>query len=1184
MFGYEGTIAHQGDWHDHAGTRRFTEHGVDNQTRTSQQSQQEYLGQHGFVGSSAHQLGKFDYTGIPGHGYLGLHVVSRYDSNGIFASSWHDNKAGPFSVDVHFRNRYMYRPFNGTHPFNNATREHFYGTSSDSVRNDLYSETLAADYQPELGGSGPGTQVTYGRLHDHGRTGTHSYTNITMGATSLSPFGSSYDTFPNRWNTHDATPPNIFWADLSTDRLNNFNTPFVSSDDISTTGHVSDMWTLGPGSEMREAAGDRRFTGRGFEERSRQDIHYLGNIDTNAHERNRRPPDSTRTRSATRHDYLGGEGARNNAHGGMARFGENGSLPSWTEPQTGYYGHKDSFVASRWYTYPGATFAYDISNFSGPAHYDAWYKDDVLKETNDYKRKDYPQLYSGGWGNYGYFPTQQQLDEGKGATRLFPKAERRSAGTPIENSRGSHGYGSVRPDWDWNTSDILGSSEIEGPFVIFKKRAFLKFAPNSSNPSGTPYDHYSGQGSVPIASAQQPIYLYFVPNHLHSEKQISRTFGIPNDIAGDYYTASTVHNERGANPQVHTFAAGKDPNDHLDPFHDAMTGLPNPSDIWTAAGHKWHTKNWNPEYAVGFTHANLSEAEKEYYRQGSGYYHPVLNPSFDVIRSSLDIAIGTGHNRTTYPDYKLNKYLLDNGIDVTKLKPGDPIPIKADPYFAGMAFEGTNSLTGAFTAHRFEFIIKKTKSHINHFRQSYEYNLPGRNGHRADTLRPIGYGLMTNMTGFDTNFGPAPMAHAYFDSRQLGGGYPFYQDISESGANFEIDISNYSTLVERGTIWDLLSERELITGTLFRTHNDGRIFDVSHPAFANTYFPNGGWGSSTSEVMYDVDLTLDPVQFEKSLSQFHHIFRENPYASITTVEAIFQDAADQWSATTDSDTDSDVDISAAQLSKSALSVSMSRHGRDVITNGIIGAVEVSNTYFADYKATYWDASAGQLKYWITGSTTAPTPPTNNDYYNLQRPIRYRPAKSQGASPETQMYGAYLGAPWNRHVDYHPAWAGPSRHFISSGNHWEADVLPGMCKADNALTNWGTVDLSKFDHESYGYRWHTDAWYENDKSGLAASIMWAPSKTKTKWSEANSISEKGRGADPNNSGKSRRTQNQKGGSYDGFKLHERPEFQPVSGDGRYFGGVGGVDNWGGTSYNTCEQWHSTFGIFESEGFL
>ena len=39
---------------------------------------------------------------------------------------------------------------------------------------------------------------------------------------------------------------------------------------------------------------------------------------------------------------------------------------------------------------------------------------------------------------------------------------------------------------------------------------------------------------------------------------------------------------------------------------------------------------------------------------------------------------------------------------------------------------------------------------INHFRQSYEYNLPGRSPHRADTLRPIGYGLMTNHFGFDS--------------------------------------------------------------------------------------------------------------------------------------------------------------------------------------------------------------------------------------------------------------------------------------------------------------------------------------------------------------------------------------------------------------------------------------------------
>ena len=43
------------------------------------------------------------------------------------------------------------------------------------------------------------------------------------------------------------------------------------------------------------------------------------------------------------------------------------------------------------------------------------------------------------------------------------------------------------------------------------------------------------------------------------------------------------------------------------------------------------------------------------------------------------------------------------------LNPLPPIPIQEDPYFAGMAFEGTNATTGAFRAHRFEFKIKKTK-------------------------------------------------------------------------------------------------------------------------------------------------------------------------------------------------------------------------------------------------------------------------------------------------------------------------------------------------------------------------------------------------------------------------------------------------------------------------------------------
>ena len=209
-------------------------------------------------------------------------------------------------------------------------------------------------------------------------------------------------------------------------------------------------------------------------------------------------------------------------------------------------------------------------------------------------------------------------------------------------------------------------------------------------------------------------------------------------------------------------------------------------------------------------------------------------------------------------------------------------------------------------------------------------------------------------------------------------------------------------------------------------------------------------------------------------------------------------------------------------------------------------------------------------------------------------LKYRPAKSQGASPETQMYGAYLGTPWNRFTDTEKFATGLGTAYHSTGNHWEDDILPGMCKADNALTHWGTVDLSKFNHNHIGYRWHNDAWHDNDEAGLARSIIWAPSNSNTFFTEiAPGQQRQGLGKDYNSyflsgsdgvgvdydldawassagytrADRYRITTHQKGGTYDGFSLHERPEFQPVSGDGRYFGGVGGVDNWGGTSYNT-----------------
>lgn len=1097
MFGYGGTIAHQGDWHDFAGSNTAYLWNFNNMI--------DYDGFGYYFNGSEPYPRRDSYKSFPGHGYLGIHAVSRFDSNVLFNTTYRNAENGPFAADVQFRNRYMYRPFNGVSGSRaNATR---YGG---------------------LGFSGPGTQVTYGRLHDYGRTQINSYTESALGLNSGIDYYSNIRiqngdlttyNYPKRWNLESVLPSPKYWTD--------------SSDD------------------------------------------------------NQFPRDTA------------------------------GLLPSLEEQQSGYNAHKDSFVVSRWYTYPGATFSYDISNFSGPAHYDAWYKNDVTKETNDYKRKDYPQLYTGGWGNYGYFPTQEQLDQGKGATRLFPIRKDQYGvnltdhSSPLGNPN-PHGYGSFHPDDDpyyvnggtqgsgyvytpaqFPPYDNLGfaGSDIQGPFTIFKKRDMLYGSISPERPKNISYD-------------KDTVYLYFKPNHLHEEKQISKTFGIPNEIAGDYYVASTVHNERGANPQV-VGSTGV-----VDAFHSTQGTLT----LGTNDGQGWHTKHYNSTLNVP---AHIGVYGEDSWRHGMPYYHPVYNAGFFAEEM----------NRTTYPDYKLNNYLLSKGIDVNTLAPGDPIPIKADPYFAGMAFEGCNKITGAFTAHRFEFIIKKTKTHINHFRQSYEYNLPGRSGHRADTLRPIGYGLVSGVTGFDSYHGPPPAAHSYFDGRQLSGGHPYWRDAGNVNVDGVDEVNFYITtqLYEDSPQNDKNTLRAAF-GTLYRSHDDGTICDqtidaalrpaTSHPAYNTTAFPNGGWGNALQEVKYDIDFYIDdadsetiksaqlggkyaftgfgnagfPAQFSQmnSLTSFvqgdveKRIFTYGGYNPNAGISGGFlipffyaaprgpdelggfgyqEDPAVYSPFTSPPITDYNYDTTAHEMQQGArLSVSISRHGRDQMYRNIIGAVEVANTYFADYKATYWTGS--QLRYWITGSTAVPSPPTNNDYYNLGRPLSYRPAKSQGASPETQMYGAYLGAPFNRYSDYHKAWAGLNSNWLSNGNHWEDDILPGMCKADNALTNWGTVDLSEFDHNHIGYKWHNDAWYYADSAGLAESIIWSPNKVNVRFNEAG----KGGGVDPA-SGVTKRTPNQKGGCYDGFKLHERPEFQPVSGDGRYFGGVGGVDNWGGTSYNT-----------------
>jgi len=1126
---------------------------------------------------------------------------------------------------------------------------------------------------------------------------------------------------------------------------------------------------------------------------------------------------------------------------------------AWTEPQTGHFGHKDSFVVSRWYTYPGATFSYDISNFSGPAHYNAWYKNDQTEEVQDYKRRDYPQLYEGGWGNYGYFPTQEQLDQGKGATRLFPfygyeigpsenpapniyngiflddkNYSMRHGRGPLYGSNhnsfnplgaaattrlnpqnqpagatgGSYGsYGTdpmTQPNW-WNggfpgspsgafygsisTSPLSGtegqefSTLLQGPDVIFTKTALLANKDTiAGKTTAHPWSNFSGwrdAQSRPFAGFDINPRVYFLPNKNHLGKAVSRNFGIPNEIAGDYYTASKCHNERGPHPHAPTRLTASDPflsqykNDVEFNGEDALF-------YGDATAEAPHTKNW----LFHLLHSIDPITYPQEVRYLEEYYHPTLNPApviialdrpqpsafyapeadgtptFDPSQDTIDTKSWpgwyygldsqtsseggpggerAGHKaRHIYPDYKLNDYLLKHGIDVAQLDVGEAIPIQEDPYFAGMAFEGINSTTGAFNAHRFEFIIKKTKSHINHFRQSYEYNLPGKSPHRADTLRPIGYGLVTNHYGFDSFSSPPPAAHSYFDGRQLGGGmsilknnyYHVLDDAEWGGTDFTIGHSHNlgetrSSVSSGSSSYLSLFGRERITFPRysFIRYNDGSLtddvvdmqtksgtsFQGTHPSVGNSYFNlalNDDEAPALHAANYDRDLYPD---------YGHNIFyRGGTYSSPTR----------RW----------DV-LSGSSFTLTGLSTSISRHGRDVVTEGIIGAVEVANAFFTDYNATFINThsfytlgeteenvfpdppsgeTAGQTN--IYGPNRDGRGPANNwlldynivdnltptkNYYGLGgKTLKYRPAKSQGATPETQMYGAYLGTPWNRWSDTRPFFTGFSSIYTSTGNYWEHDVLPGMCKADNALTNWGTVDLSKFNEHHIGYRWHNDAWYESDggPGEIRRSIIWSPSGANTMFNE-HTWGKKGYGKDPLgfmepdtmqsaidiwaeyhgfpedrhrvnrdynrhhdnyvtgspspsadqpvplvrvnsdgipqasltsiNSGdtlaiannalgavrgyrhwlkeeqdglhgnpaldtsiydgglytngvfqctnsrqdKYRLTSGQKGGCYDGFRLHERPEFQPVSGDGRYFGGVGGVDNWGGTSYNT-----------------
>ena len=1267
VFGFGSSIKSQGDWAHFSGVGTNANNGTNQRTESDWRAfpQDSYTGIQFITRYDAPPLtdgpSDFNYRGPAGSNFnyrnIGNNAFGYYTDVYTFTAGpityyrpKHklQNWNVPFHPDVLFRNRYGYRP--GVHvsypQYNfgkdrNYSDERWesipgYGGSGnlDFNNKNIYTTNLdsysaaSRDYAHEIGFAGPGSALNYASPHDYGRTGAVAPSYSIKGNNNEAVFGSKYI---SEMTMVDAIPPTIYWRGLGSENLQDrtgaspfdYDTPWFGGGPVSDSTVVpagywdwyqDNAWNLNPVSYWYDYDVENN---RYFEDYSSpQEVMERNYATTIVGGTGRRFPNSESRLGRTTNnplyplqtfsDYMGyitvdglnGEFGSSYGYQGQLpddggdpyefvtyefyRYGQNLQMtPSWTEPQTGYNGHKDSFVVSRWYTYPGATFSYDISNFSGPAHYDAWYKNDQTDEVNDYKRRDYPQLYTGGWGNYGYFPTQEQLDVGKGATRLFQYSDEDNDGVSQTNGldRRIINYGSYpRLDDPTNAyvSDHVGPFSLGVTTIQFGVESpEVFYRPPIWNSVGT--QHTEVDGFFPnrnkfvvkpqiVAGAENPgaagfkwkVHTFFNPNSNHEDKFVHETFGIPNDIAGDYYVASKRHNERGAHPDV------DESTNHLDAmFEFYIAGQDGLFALWGSAtglsGESILANNYLDGY---FSRIHRKEYSFAIGEESSDpdffhtYYDPTVNNQ--IWRVGPDEVMGEDN---PYPDYRLNEYLYSKGIDVDALSPGEAIPIQADPYFAGMAFEGTDPVTGAFNAHRFEFIIKKTKSHINHFRQSYEYNLPGRSPHRADTLRPIGYGLISNHYGFDYFNCPPPAAHSYFDGAQLSGGVNSkrYSDSSlnpaiSSNTSYNTGFVEFSGTYQRGS--------DAIKNANFDGHHVSTYRKISPSKYQNKVY----W-----------DTTFDP-----SLTRIER-------DGISDTGGLFEFITE---------------LAGVTVKNIPASTSISRHGRDSIVDGIIGAVEVSNTYNADYKAKYGSLGAS-LSDWITSGTPSDGFESNltpkNTYFAFGdgdpgsgKVLKYRPAKSQGASPETQMYGAYLGTPWNRFTDTEKFATGLGTAYHSTGNHWEDDVLPGMCKADNALTHWGTVDLSKFNHNHIGYRWHNDAWHDNDESGLARSIIWAPSNSNTFFTEiAPGQQRQGLGKDYNSyflSGSDgvgvdydldawassagytraeryRITTHQKGGTYDGFSLHERPEFQPVSGDGRYFGGVGGVDNWGGTSYNT-----------------
>ena len=640
VFGFGGMIKNQGDWAHGAGFGSL--YGDDNDHNARHPYYYDIWPQEGMTG--IHAISRYDRN--PDTGAYGMSTSDSIDG-GVYQRT-------PFHPHMQFRNRYGYAPGNmynewagenqkkqesftsfrrTAHPFRAEYNEsasnflsdfflggqHYYDYNYNQDPILAYNNIASKDFSSEIGFCGPGGAFLWSAPHDYGRMGAVS-SSFTMKKTNSRLHTDAYTA---DLNIQRIIPPSIFWkrpAEWGTMHRPHPGQDYSGSGYVEK-GEVNDLGVFynnqttpwdglrlddkrrnasrlgfggGPGTKQRFPHSD--LYGNVLDaldindyidstNHGRSDMAIYGTYPFNA-------LDSSPYRIKYEDMLPLGEGRRSRYHHGIEQHDllTFDREPSWTEPQTGYNGHKDSFVVSRWYTYPGATFSYDVSNFSGPSHYDAWYKNDQTEEVQDYKRRDYPQLYEGGWGNYGYFPTQEQLDQGKGATRLFPDPHVATGGLLLEEHNyftskdfynanpidrqaqsyriqnlggyGSHPYNAPAPVGESQYTDGLASNQyigkynrsiVGGPNMIFKKTAVIAVDPGLG--SSFPLNKYfetplADYGPVGSGLSRWPIRAYFAPNHKHLDKHVSRTFGIPNEIAGDYYAASRRHNERYGHPDA----------------------------------------------------------------------------------------------------------------------------------------------------------------------------------------------------------------------------------------------------------------------------------------------------------------------------------------------------------------------------------------------------------------------------------------------------------------------------------------------------------------------------------------------------------------------------------------------------------------------------------------------------------